>query len=221
MLSFEQRLALAALIQPQLGANPNSTLVASFVGDAVAADMPTTSLVRQIAEWIIDQALQRPTPDIFIRIVTRVDDGTPRVQSLIALVNNLRADPGCWQPITVQDVVDWSVDADPVVVEDGRPFLDRKSFRALLPRQGVGATPVCTLIEGGAGSGKTYLHKYCTHFAARWEELKIGFTKAGSSSIRRVWVPRIWHWNWPLVWKPITPGYPGATRIRFVMPTTL
>lgn len=176
-----QQKALKLMILPRLGSNPTTSVVAGFVGDEVSLRMPVTSIVSQVAEWIIDQALAQDSPTMLIHIIHKVDDESQRMASLIDIAAELAAHPERWPDHNPVAAVDWSVEGDPLQISDGRPFVDRSTFRGLIPRLGADPTPACTVVKGQDGDGKTYLHEFCKKLAGHWGRKQPGLLRVGFS----------------------------------------
>ena len=187
MIAEPQQTALKILLMPRLGANPTNVVVAPFVGQTLARQLPVSSAVIHVAEWIVDQALAQDGPDMLINIIRRLDDGSSHVASLVDLADALEADPSTW--VVPESRVDWSLDSDPLQVLDGRPFVDRMGFRRLIPRLGAdGTTPACTIVQGEDGHGKSYLTEFCKGLASHWgrrqaDLLRVGLSQCPSSTL--------------------------------------
>jgi len=189
MLSPEQQQSLVVTVQITLpGSSVPNTVVAGYVGETLALSMPTLPSSRQVAQWIVDRALERPDPRLLINLVRKVDNQDPSMASLVRLADELDADPGLWRSTTPLGPIDWSDDGDPLNVKDGSPFVDRAEFRRLLPRHGRLDTPACTVILGDRGHGKSYLHEFCKQLAQYWGQgqpdlLRVGYSECPSSNL--------------------------------------
>lgn len=169
MLTPEQRSALVLAVARKTPLPVTPAQVALFLDDDLALEV-TGATPRAVAEWIVDRALEHATPDFFIKSVTYLDNN--RVNELVQLATELRTGQTPWRPTgTSTGVIDWRIDADPLVVLSGQPFLNREPFRQLLPRHGHDdETPACTVVQGSRGSGKSYLHEYCQQLAQTWTQ---------------------------------------------------
>jgi hypothetical protein len=185
LLTRPQHQILTQLVFARLSANSDTMTISTWVGPEAVLRLPATTHVLQIAEWIVDTVLEQPEPGRLIHVIRVADNQQPGIESLLDLANRLEQEPIAWVPSVLGDAVSWAVEADPLTVADGGPFLDRLNFRQLLPRFGANlATPSCTLVSGDPGTGKTYLQDFCKSFAARRKDLAVGYSKLGSSGLK-------------------------------------
>jgi hypothetical protein len=185
LLTSPEIQTLTQLIFAQLGVNPSVATISVWVGKQAVQDLPAAALVVDVARWIVTTALAEPTPDRLIQVINAADNQEPGFESLKELARRLTADPGAWVPSRRDGPVDWTLDADPLTVPDGLPFLDRLDFRRLLPRVGHELTmPTCVLVRGDSGAGKSYLQDFCKSFAAQRKDFAVGYTKLGSSGLK-------------------------------------
>src|SRR5262249_24999074 len=68
-------------------------------------------------------------------------------------------------------------------VADGRPFVNRRGFRQLLPRLGAADTPSCVLVTGDPLEGKSFLSDFCRAFAMCRSDLKVGYARAPANAV--------------------------------------
>jgi hypothetical protein len=189
MLRPEEVESLVVTVQISLpGSAVANVIVAGYVGEALALTMPALPTSRQVAQWMVDRALERPDPHLLIRIVRKVDNLDPRMASLVHLADELEDDPARWRSTTPLGPIDWSTNGDPLNVKDGSPFVDRVGFRRLLPRHGSLDTPVCTVILGDRGDGKSYLHEFCKQLAQYWgqgqpDPLRVAYSECPSGNL--------------------------------------
>lgn len=181
MISEPQYKVLVSLLAIKLPAGVDGTIAAVYVGQEAAARMPTASRLEPLAKWMIDEVLRQPTPEGFIYVVRVADDQQGGIASLVDLADRLSADPTLWRPLGGARL-DWTLDADPLAVADGRPFLDRQGFRQLLPRLGAADTPSCVLVTGEPMAGKSYLSDFCHAFAMCRSDLKIAYVRAPANA---------------------------------------
>jgi hypothetical protein len=185
LLTASQRDVLALLFAAKLP-NPLTAERASiWVGSVqAAAEMSFAPTPLENARLIINVVLALPTPAQLIAVITEADNAQSGFQSLLDLKARLEADPSQWAPTGVRPGMAWSIDSDPLIVDDGRPFVDRKNFRDLLPRLHKLNTPTCLLIEGDEGTGKSYLHEFCKSCVkGRKGSFFVGYTKLGSNEL--------------------------------------
>lgn len=142
----------------------------------------TLNTTYKVATWIIDQVLRQPTPTRFVQMVRVLDNNSGNLKTLIALVDMLQADPAKWAPAGAAPTFDWTVDADPLAIVDGRPFIDRIGFRHWLPRQGMVDTPSCIVVIGDSGAGKSYLHEFCKAFSTARQGFRLAHASLAGSS---------------------------------------
>jgi len=185
LLTPSQRDILAQLIAAQLPQPLSAQGVSTWVGSLQAAvEMTFAPTPLENARAIISVVLALSTPNQLIYVIGRADSQQPGFQSLLDLRAQLQADPSQWVPAGVSQVIAWSVESDPLTVDDGRPFVDRKDFRNLLPRLHKLDTPNCLLIQGDEGAGKSYLHDFCKSVVnGRKGSFFVGYTKLGSSGL--------------------------------------
>jgi hypothetical protein len=179
MISQPQYRVLVPLLAVRLPAAIDGGIAAAYVGPEAAARMPAAPRLEIIAKWMIDEVLRQPTPDRFIYVVHTADDQQGGIASLVELAASLEANPSLWKPLGGARL-DWALDADPLAVSDGRPFVDRRGFRQLLPRLGAADTPSCVLVTGDQLEGKSYLNDFCRAFATSRGDMKIGYARATS-----------------------------------------
>lgn len=182
MLVAKQQKVLEALILSKLPNNPSLDTIAIFVDYDIARNMPVFTHTGQISKWIVEQALSQPSPEPLIRLVRTADNGDGRLDSIIKLINQLASDPEPWVRWAREQRLDGSMGEDPLFVENGGPFINRSTFRNIIPREGALETPSCILVEGALGSGKSYLYDYCKRLASHWQNFNLGCTTVGSSS---------------------------------------
>jgi hypothetical protein len=188
LITPAQYTTLATLVGLRMPAAVDANYIANVAGPDLADKMPTSTQISTIARWLVDQVLRQPNPAYFIKVVGIADNGQPGIASLVALADSLSADPSRWMPLDTSRL-DWTIDSDPLAIADGRPFVDRRGFRELLPRLGAEATPPCILVTGGAAEGKSYLYDFCRAFMMGREEMKVGYARippnaVGNSSLR-------------------------------------
>jgi hypothetical protein len=126
-----------------------------------------------------------------VKIVLYLDNGDTRMQSLVELAHALEKGSRLWQGSVAAGSIDWSLDGDPLHIDDGRPFIDRAEFRKRLPRLGSLDTPLCTVVKGEDGYGKSYLHKYCKKLVEHWASpprnmLRVGITECPSGQAKNL-----------------------------------
>ena len=181
MLSPIQRAVLTAFFVDRLPSNPAVGQLSIFVGEDVARQLPTLPSIKAIVDWLIDKALNQDVPDCLINIIRTVDDGNIEFAAIVAIAERLEADASVWSEWRNAE----SLGAlDPLHVHDGRPFLDRDLFRNYLPRADIEETSNCILVEGGSGSGKSYLYEYLKRLANVRKNFEIGFAAVGASNAR-------------------------------------
>jgi hypothetical protein len=169
MLSAAQQEVLQQAIMLKLPDNPTTAEIADYVGDQIAGLAPATG-PGGWAQWIVQRILEHENAELFERSMSFLDGHTDRLGELVAVAATFKAYPSSWRPLrSGGGTIDWSLEADPLFVRSGRPFLDREPFRRLLPRLGKTIdTPTCTVIQGSRGIGKSYLHQYLEKVAAEW-----------------------------------------------------
>ncbi|WP_341887204.1 ATP-binding protein [Variovorax sp. YR752] len=182
LMTPSQYTTLVTLVALRLPAAVDAGYVSNITGPDVAAKMPTSTRTDTVARWLVDEILRASTPAYFISVVEFANDLQSGAASLVTLANTLRTDPAQWQPLDGARP-DWTVDSDPLAVADGRPFVDRRGFRELLPRFGVTGTPACILVTGDTAGGKSYLHDFCRALVAGREGLSIGYARVPSNDL--------------------------------------
>jgi hypothetical protein len=187
LLNKNEHQVLTQLVFFRLGANTDVQTISIWVGRNDVSRLPVTTTVWQIAEWIVDTVLRQAKPDGLVRVIRLADNHQAGFESLLKLAERLENEPGFWKPVGSAEVVSWALDEDPLIVDDGGPFLDRLDFRRLLPRvDGELTTPTCLLVHGDEGTGKTYLQKFCQGFAAQRKDFALGFSKLGSTGLKDI-----------------------------------
>ena len=83
----------------------------------------------------------------------------------MSLAKDLKAARIAWEQRVPQRILDWAMEADPLVTLDEMAFVDRTAFRGLLPRITKPDTPACVVVSGEPQSGKSYLAEFCHAFA--------------------------------------------------------
>lgn len=182
MIEREDQQVLAAFLFNALPISVSGGVVAGYVGPTVAVRIDAFEKTHNISEWIVDQVLRLPKPDKFIALVRAVDNSDAALQSLAALADDLQQGRKEWIPLVIAATLDWALIADPLTIRDGRPFIDRSGFRALLPRRGAEDSPFCLLVAGDTGGGKSYLHDFCDAFAIARPGFRLGHAKVGGNS---------------------------------------
>jgi hypothetical protein len=142
MLTPAQYKTLVSLVTLRMPAAVDPGFVSNLTGPEVATKMPTSTTIDWIARWLVDAVLRHPTPVHFIAVVDFANDQQEGIKSLVILAEKLRVHASDWTPL-VSARLDWTIDSDPLAILDGRPFVDRRGFRELLPRPGALDTPAC------------------------------------------------------------------------------
>ena len=171
MLSDAQEMVLRGWVHRWLGFNPSTDRVDDLVGPDLAKDMPAVSVAYDRAKWVVAEVLKAKTPALLIRVIHLTNDQTNA--ELLEIKQRLEDDPSRWNVRA----------SNPAVVKAGYPFLDRKYFRTrILPsfREAEGP-PIC-VVEGGLGSGRTYLREYCEGLTGHDSEIRVGHSSVSGGA---------------------------------------
>jgi len=171
VLSDAQEKVLRGWVHRWLGFNPSTDRVDDLVGPDLGKKVPSVSVAYDRAKWVVAKALSAETPSLLCRVIHLTDDQTNA--ELLEIKQRLENEPSLW---TVRA-------SNPAVVKAGHPFLDRKYFRTrILPsfREEEGP-PIC-VVEGGLGSGRTYLREYCEGLTALDSEIRVGHSSVSAGA---------------------------------------
>ena len=182
LITPAQYATLRSLMVLRMPAAVDANFITNIPAPELAAKMPTSTRVGNIASWLVDEVLRRPKPDYFINVVYFANDMQPGMASLVALADSLSADPLLWTPLNSARP-DWTIDSDPLDIADGRPFVDRRGFRELLPRLDAVDTPPCILVTGGTAEGKSYLYDFCRAFMMGREGVRVGYARIPPNAV--------------------------------------
>jgi hypothetical protein len=160
MLTDENRRQLSALIATHVGFIPAEAAIEQLVGAELTRLAPPKN-GPVLAGWLLDQALGRSDPAIFIRMV-RTADAAGRVVEIHALIAQLEADPSLWRPGAVA-----------LWIPKSWPFLDREELRDVLSTMAIGTGPVAITIEAPDGFGKATMSAYIEDLARPDESLVV------------------------------------------------
>ncbi|WP_326540922.1 ATP-binding protein [Pseudorhodoferax sp.] len=178
----EQYKTLVTLIASRVPAAVDAQFVKNLTGLVLTAGIPTATTTDAVARWLLDEVMRQPVPQSFMMLVYAVNDQQQGAASLVEMADRLANDPTLWRPLDGARQ-DWSIDTDPLAVIDGRPFVDRRGFRALLPRFGAPDSPPCVLVTGDSSAGKSYLHEFCRALASGRNGQSIGYARVPSNGL--------------------------------------
>jgi hypothetical protein len=180
LMTPEQYKTLVTLIGLRAPASIDGQYIQNLTGLHLTVGIPTATNTDTIARWLLDEVMRQPLPNSFVHLINVMNDEQPRMASLVALALELTNDPARWQPLNGARQ-DWSIESDPLAIADGRPFVDRRGFRALLPRFGAPDSPACVLVTGDSSAGKTYLHEFCRALVSGRNGMMIGYARVPSN----------------------------------------
>lgn len=167
-------------------------VLGSYVPPEAAAEPPPHVFPHRIVGWILDEARKAPVPRYFLAILDEVEGNAGALPPHIAnYAAGIRDDLRTWEPLGAAGTDSRTLEDDPDEVLDGGPFVDRASFRGLLPRGAGDGAPLTIVVQGGVGAGKSYLHEFCRRLRDHWgDELRVGYANLDTSSVRSL-SPRI------------------------------
>lgn len=181
LLTDDQRQILHFKVFEELGTSPSVARLTVFLTEAEVLRVPQFSASFDYARWVVARALADPTPATLIRVIREVDDGDVGLEELRRVADELQEDPGLWRR---------RLD-EPLLMGDGRPFVDRLNVRGELVGMigGSAAAPRCLVVHGDPGDGLSYLRLYCEKLAgkhARLGYIEVRRELAGSLKLRSV-----------------------------------
>lgn len=156
MLVDMHRMQVVELIREFIGMGPDVGALRELVGGDILHAPPNVNGAR-VAEWVLDSALQRATPDRFIAIVHTVDPegGLAEVH---VLVDALESDPAPWRGRLLDEM--W-------VPDSGTPFVDRRQLREVLAEIARGGGAAAIAVDAPTGQGKRTMCDYVKRLAER------------------------------------------------------
>lgn len=175
MISNDQQKALVDLVFNQLPVNVTVGFLQATFPEINLRNIRPQDKTIAIANWIVDQALRASNPTAFIDLVAVAVGPSGALASISTLADDLTAYPQNWVPLGSVPSFDWSLDADPLDILDGRPFIDRQGFREKLPRAGAPESPNCLLVKGDTKGGKSYLHDFCRALKESRQGFNVGY----------------------------------------------